>query len=851
MPDIYSMPLSLYGVPEIEDFVGRKEELSHIEDAFHGDGSERSVVVLQGLGGIGKTQLAIKYLKIYRARYSAIFWLNGKTEYTLKQSFVAVAKRLHRQHKGSALLKTALETEDIQKAVLGVSEWLSIQENHRWILVFDNVDNPKTPGSKDPQAYDVRSYFPEAYHGSIIVTTRSSSLKIGQVISVRKLQDIEESIMILIAMSGRPNLGRGKQAEIPSKRCVTDLSADPHVRKLARELDGLPLALATAGAYLGQVSTSLEEYLGHYTGSWLKLQKTSPELLSYEDRTLYSTWNLSLEYIMSQNELAAQLLRLWAYLDNQDVWYQLLAAGRTNNPEWLSSTVQDELSFNHVIRLLCDHGLVEPFEGLGGLSRGYSMHSCVHHWTKSVLGGKSDVELERTVLSCVVASIPCYKDPKRCAIQRRLLPHAIKCVEVVQYNVGLPSDHNQQYIEDLVRLGWLLSDQGKLKEAEIIFQRALDSREKVLGPEHVSTLDIVHNLGNVYAKQDKLKEAMFMHQRALQGYEKVAGPNHSSTLHTVHDLGNLYHNQGELKEAVAMYQRALHGKEKSLGPEHISTLGTVLNLGIIYQDRGQLKEAELMFQHAHDGYVKSLGPAHILTLDTVNSLATLYLDQGKLNEAETLYQRALDGYEKSLGVEHTSTLNAISNLSNLYQDQGRMKEAEVMCQRALDGFEKLLGKQHSSTLNTVNNLGTMYRDQGRFNEAEILYQRALDEYEKSLGTEHASTLRTVNNLGILYQSQYKMKDAELMYKRALDSREKTLGPAHKSTLNTIYNLSGVYELQRRYEEAEALMRRTVEGYAKSLGLEDPQTLNAMKRLGNLLRLQDKIEEADILIILLI
>jgi hypothetical protein len=209
------MPFSLYGVPEAEEFVGRGKELSQMEEALHGDGSERMVVVLQGLGGIGKTQLAVQYLKTHRDTYSAIMWLNGRTEDTLKQSFAALAKRLYTQYKSSTLLRKTAEAENMDEIVAGVRAWLSIQGNHRWILVFDNIDNPKLPGSKDPQAYDIRCYFPEPYHGSIIVTTRSSGLKVGRVISIRKLQDIEESIAILKSMSGRPNLDQGNQVKIP------------------------------------------------------------------------------------------------------------------------------------------------------------------------------------------------------------------------------------------------------------------------------------------------------------------------------------------------------------------------------------------------------------------------------------------------------------------------------------------------------------------------------------------------------------------------------------------------------------------------------------------------------------
>lgn len=209
MNDDFSIPFSLFDVPEIEEFVGRKEELIRIKEAFQDHGSQRKVVLLCGLGGIGKTQLAVAFFKRHRDTYPAIFWFNGKNEDTLKQSFAGVAKRLYKEYPSSTLLRTAAEEKDANQIVTTVNQWLSMRGNDQWILVFDNVDNPKLPGISDPQAYDIRSYFPEAHQGSILITTRSSRLEIGKVVFVRKLVDIQESITILASMSGRENLNQG------------------------------------------------------------------------------------------------------------------------------------------------------------------------------------------------------------------------------------------------------------------------------------------------------------------------------------------------------------------------------------------------------------------------------------------------------------------------------------------------------------------------------------------------------------------------------------------------------------------------------------------------------------------
>ena len=207
----FSIPFSLSGVPEIEQFVGRGEELDQIKEAFQGNGSRRSTVVLQGLGGIGKTQLAVTFLKQQRDTYSAIFWLNGKNENVLKQSFTNMAKRLYDNYPSSTLLRTAAESKDADQVVGAMKRWLSTKGNIQWMLVFDNIDNPKLPGIKDPQAYDIESYFPEAHQGFILITTRHSRLKLGKVIPIKKLQNPQESIAILAHMSGRSISDQGRR----------------------------------------------------------------------------------------------------------------------------------------------------------------------------------------------------------------------------------------------------------------------------------------------------------------------------------------------------------------------------------------------------------------------------------------------------------------------------------------------------------------------------------------------------------------------------------------------------------------------------------------------------------------
>jgi tetratricopeptide (TPR) repeat protein len=542
-------------------------------------------------------------------------------------------------------------------------------------------------------------------------------------------------------------------------------------------MDGLPLALATAGAYLDQTTTSFSDYLCLYKESWRRLKETSPELSSYEDRTLYSTWQISFDNINQRNPLSANLLRLWAYFDNQDLWFELLRHNDSKNPEWLRELTKDKLSFDSTVRVLSNHGLVEVITTSEEWpeSKGYSIHGCVHSWTIHTLNQDWDFDLARLAVKFVGAHVPKKKDIKPWLMQRRLLQHAAKCSHMISTSLVVDDELTDEYHN----LGLLYADQGKLAEAQSMYERALAGREKALGAEHTSTLTTVNNLGIIYKNQGKLHEAEKMYQRALQGTEKALGAEHTSTLNTVNNLGSLYADQGKLDEAENMYQRALQGMEKALGADHTSTLTTVNNLGIIYKNQGKLDEAEKMYQRALQGTEKALGAEHTSTLDTVNNLGSLYADQGKLDEAEKMYQRALQGMEKALGADHTSTLGMVNNLGLLYSDQGKLDEAENMYQRALQGMEKALGADHTSTLGTVNNLGLLYSDQGKLDEAEKMYQRALQGYENALGANFETYLPALNttcNLASLYERQADLSQAKLTCTKALHGFTKVVGP---------------------------------------------------------------------------
>jgi hypothetical protein len=176
--------------------------------ALSGDGF-RQTAILYGLGGIGKTQLSIAYAKRHKDSYSAIFWLNIKDKDSLKQSFAKVARQILREHPSASRLSNVDTNKNLDEVVDAVKAWLSLPNNTRWLIIYDNYDNPKLPGNTDPAAVDIRKFLPESYQESIIITTRSSQVRFGHPIQIRKLWDTNENLDDVVdavkAWLSRPN----------------------------------------------------------------------------------------------------------------------------------------------------------------------------------------------------------------------------------------------------------------------------------------------------------------------------------------------------------------------------------------------------------------------------------------------------------------------------------------------------------------------------------------------------------------------------------------------------------------------------------------------------------------------
>jgi tetratricopeptide (TPR) repeat protein len=672
------------------------------------------IVVLLGMGGQGKSQLTMEFCKASKAagKFQAIFWIDVTSNNSLSRSFNDIIAKISDSAPAlESITSRAAYVKDI------IESW-----NFPWLLVFDNYDRPD-------EVLRISSYFPQSSFGNIIVTSRhADSKRLGNTIQVTGMTE-DESIDLIFA---RSELERTRENVCEAKAVVGQLGY-------------LPLAVDQAGAYISAQSLSMSLFSKHYKERKANILKYTPSLTEYRKKlngsdaetalNVFTTLELSLQAIPGSTDTRAAIedfLTLSAFYNNITIGEDLAktAATVSHPPSWLrlflSEDAWDHFKYQDTLANLNRLSLLQSLSP--GDVTYFSLHPLVVDWLKL----RRDTTFGRayTLLSgAVLEEIILHEDTDAMQLGPRqyLLAHMDSCL------------HNQRLY---------------LHSSDFIDEEVLER---------------LHTYGLFLERNNRYDDAEEMYRRTLQGKEKVLGLEHTSTFDTANNLGVLYKNQGKLKEAEEMYQRALQGREKVLGLEHVRTLNTIENLGNLYERQGKLKEAEEMFQRALEGYKKTLGVEHIETLETFHNIATLYYSQGRSKETEEMYRRSLEGKEKVLGIENASVFRTVDSLGIFYEREGRLEEAEEMYQRALQGYEKIYGVDHPITLQTASNLGDVYNLQGRQKEASEMHQRALLRKDKVLFVEHPSDIPTTKNLEPLSNVSRGNKTPDI-FRRLLASR---------------------------------------------------------------------------------
>lgn len=751
----------------------------------------------------------------------SVFWIHASSSSRFEQEYRDIAEQIGIPGRDDPHVNT----------MQIVCRWLSDEANGPWLIVLDNVDDDNIFFSLDnslgeftqenkgvSRQQPLESFIPRSLNVSVLVTSRSSTAArnlvgdFGDIIKVEPMTDSEALALL--------------ETRIPfSESSIGDAKA------LVQELEGIPLAITHAAAYIrNRERVTISAYLHLFRES----KANQAKLLNYNDakdlRRDYSTrhptiftWQITFEQIRKTTPLATDLMALMSIFDRQGI------------PECLLHDGTDRLQFEDAIAPLLCFSLVRQ-QAEGGL---FEMHRLVQLSTRKWL--ESNRTLQRWVslaLQIMTEAFPSgeYETWSLC---QNLVSHS---KEVLTFETEEEDDiMNQAKIS--AKTGWYLANRSDFASGEMLIRDALKAMERNLGSQHSATLKILGALTIVLRDQGRYIEAENLNRRALEDIEKLLGPEHPSTLRYVENLALILVKQGRYHDAEILSRRAVGSNEKLLGPEHTYTLNSVSIFAITLERQGKYTEAESKFRRVLEVKEKFLGSEHQEVLSKTNDLAIVLESQAKYEESELLYRRALKMNEKVLGLEHPHTLIIMENLANILRKQRTYDEAELLNRKALKQIIKVLGSEHPDTLMSMNNLALILIDQGKLNEAELLNRKILENRQEILGSEHPATLTSLNNLAVVLEKQGRYDEAESLNRLTLEKNKKVLGSEHPDTLISMNNLALMLERRGIYNEAESLRRQTLEKSEKVLGSEHPGTLNSMSDLACIWKLQGKDAEA--------
>ena len=686
-------------------FKGREKALAELHAALtSAKGAAVVVRALQGLGGVGKTRLAIEYAWAHEADYSALLFVRAENPAALSTNLAGLA--------GPSVLDL-LEKEAREDAAKfeAVLRWL--RANPTWLMILDNVDDPEAVKA-------VVELMPRLDGGHVIVTARAANFPA----TIRKLEldvlDEEAATQFLLERTAEDR-----------QRAEDD---DAQARALAGELGSLALGLEQAGAQIATDRIGFARYLKLWNENREKALRWSDPTITGSDRTLATTWTTSVARLSPQSRRMLDRLAMLAPEPIPDSLLDVPVPDEAVNYDAQKARVE-----------LFAYSFIARAKSEDGLASGFVIHRLVQDFARRAMIDKRRAEPLREALAWVDAAfVGAPDDVRNWPVLDPLAPHALAVAgHADEAGIAEPTGRL------LNNLGQLFQAKARYAEAERLKGRALAIGEATLRPGDPILATLLINLAELLGKTNRPGEAEPLYRRALTIDERAFGPNHTNVARDLNHLAILLKQTNRLAEAEPLYRRALAIDETSYGPDHPKVGIDVGNLAGLLEATDRLAEAEALRRRSLAIQNDSLGPDHPNVATALSNFAVLLLNTNRLGEAEPLFRRALAIGEKTFGPDHPVVATRLNNLAGLLQATNRLAEAEPLYRRALAIDEASLGPSHSDVGNRLNNLAGLLRATNRLGEAEPLYRRALAIFEKSLGADHPNTVTVRGNLAAI------------------------------------------------------------------------------------------------------
>ncbi|MCV6589670.1 MAG: toll/interleukin-1 receptor domain-containing protein [Marinobacterium sp.] len=660
-------------------FIDPDNQLERLQNLLHNRHQTAIVssAALHGMGGVGKTQLALKFCEQYRLHYVGIWWFRAETLQTFEQDCKAFCS-----------FNTLVVAEGEQPHQT-INRFLETQP--RWLLVYDNAE-PQYP-QEDGSVRHLRPLLPAAHRHHLIITARSPSLA---------TPEARLALDCWTAQQAQPFL----QQRLPQASIA-------QLHQLTATLDGLPLALEQACAYILQTGISIEDYCRAVTDNHraYKLLDKQAALENGYQRSVLATLSMALEKL---SPAARELLKITAWaapeplpeqllLDNAD-WDQQVREGcyqpvenedgkpRLNDvllPDILSETLNDSLDWLELLQELENLALIQRVEiDLTVPGSEYSKNGqaiLLHRLTQAAIR-HSFAQQDRSALliQLLYRYLPedmCH--PENWPVAKLVAPH-IQYQQIARIKTKQAAQQFGWLVDHIA--SWLQFGEGLVSQAYSLFKQNLEYRTEVVGEDHPDTLTSINNLAVTLKAMGDHSGAKARHEEELACCRKVLGEDHLDTLTSRNNLAQTLLAMGDHSGAKAHHEHVLARRQTVLGEDHPDTLNSINNLAETLRVMGDYSCAKEHQEHVLARCRKVLGEDHPHTLISINNLALTLKAMGDHSGAKALEERVLARRQAVLGETHPDTIVSAWNLFLTLLQMDNQATAHDIFQQYLQGL---------------------------------------------------------------------------------------------------------------------------------------------------------------------